>query len=252
MCYESDWLPMMWMLKSLARVMGELPMLVIHIQRKPKPSALAALKHHFPNARFVMPEEAKRVVSQYLAKHRLTRCQDWLWRAPILHKLVTVQIFASATNLIWIDSDVLFFNRPEEFLRVGQEPLDKVYFQKDCTVSFTLSPDEAQRDLGISITKRINAGLMMRPKNSIQLEKVEEFLAHPSVAQYSGLLDQTLQALCASADGIDENLPESYVINLEKDVDPSTIVCRHYAGPTREWLTSQGMKWLIQQGILKS
>jgi hypothetical protein len=72
------------------------------------------------------------------------------------------------------------------------------------------------------------------------------------VGVHSGLIDQTLQALCASADGIADNLPRTYAIQLEKDLDPSTVVCRHYAGPTRAWITTQGMRWLIQHGILQS
>jgi lipopolysaccharide biosynthesis glycosyltransferase len=252
MCHEGDWLLVVWMLKSLARVVGELPPLVIHLQRLPRPSALVALKHHFPDARLVLPEESVPMVSEYLATRRFTRCQDWLWREPILNKLVTLQVVATSTNIIWVDSDVLFFNRPEEFLRITNKPLDRIYFQEDCTVSFTLTPEQALQELGISITKRINAGLLMRSRESIRLEKVEELLGNPLVGVHSGLIDQTLQALCASADGTADNLPKSYAIQLEEDIDPSKIVCRHYAGPTRAWITTQGMRWLIQHGILQS
>ena len=252
MCHESDWLLVVWMLKSLARVVGELPPLVIHLQRLPRPSALVALRHHFPDARLVFPEESVPMVSGYLAAHRFTRCQDWLWREPILNKLITLQIVATSTNIIWVDSDVLFFKRPEEFLRITNQPLDRIYFQEDCTVSFTLTPEQALEHLGISITKRINAGLLIRSRESIRLEKVEELLASPLVGVCSGLIDQTLQALCASALGIADNLPKSYVVRLEEEIDFSTTVCRHYAGPTRAWITTQGMRWLVQQGILNS
>ncbi len=240
------------MLKSLARVMDELPPLVIHLQRLPRPSAVVALRHHFPDARLVSPKESVPIVSEYLAAHRLTRCQDWLWREPILNKLVTFQIVASSTNVIWVDSDVLFFNRPDEFLRLTNKPLDRIYFQEDCTVSFTLTPEQALQQLGISITKRINAGLLMRSRESIRLEKVEELLGHPLVGVQSGLIDQTLQALCASADGIADNLPRSYAVTKEPRVDPSTLVCRHYAGPTRAWMSAEGMRWLVRNGILET
>ncbi len=240
------------MLKSLARVMGELPPLVIHIQRLPRPSALVALRHHFPDARLMLPEELVPMVSEYLVARHLTRCRDWLWREPILNKLVTFQIVASSTNVIWVDSDVLFFNKPEEFAQLTDKPLDRIYFQEDCTVSFTLTPEQALEHLGIPITKRINAGLLMRSRDSIRLEKVEELLGHPMVGVPSGLIDQTLQALCACADGMADNLPRSYAIQLEEDIDPGSIVCRHYAGPTRAWISTQGMRWLIQHGILRS
>ena len=252
MCYEGDWLLVVWMLKSLARVVGELPPLVIHLQQLPRPSAIVALKHHFPDARIVLPEESVPMVAEYLAAHRFTRCQDWLWREPILNKLVTLQIMATSTNIIWVDSDVLFFNRPEEFLRITNKPLERIFFQDDCTVSFTLTPEQAQQQLGISITKRINAGLLMRSRESIRLEKVEELLGSPLVAVHSGLIDQTLQALCASADGIADNLPKTYAIQLEEDMDLSAVVCRHYAGRSRQWITTQGMRWLVDQGILNS
>lgn len=241
-----------WMLKSLARVMGELPPVVIHLQRLPRPSAIVALRQHFPDARLVLPEESVPMVSEYLAARRFTRCQDWLWREPILHKLVTLQIVASATNIIWIDPDVLFFNRPDEFLRITEKPLERIYFQEDCTVSFTLTPEQARQKLGIPITRRINAGLLMRSRESIRLEKVEELLGSPLVGMHSGLIDQTLQALCASADGIADNLPKSYAIQLEEEIDPAKIVCRHYAGPTRAWISTQGMRWLVDHGILRS
>lgn len=250
MCHEGDWLLLIWMLKSLARVTQDLPAIVIHVQRLPKPSAVTALRTHFPDARIVLPAEAQEIVSDHLFQRRLVRCMHWWHRSPIFHKLMTVQVSSRSTNISWIDSDVLFFGRPAELLDVPGTPLEEFFFQRDCGDGFSVPVEFARNRLGIELKPRINAGMVLRAREAIHLDRVEAFLEHPEIARESGLMEQTIQALCACEAGKAAHLPESYIISLEPQVPLEAAVCRHYAGPSRIWITEEGILRLVRDGIL--
>ncbi len=251
MCHGGDWLLVMWMLKSLHHFAGRLPPTVIHVQKQLKSSAAAALRFHFPNARVIQPDQAEQLVGAHLISQGLVRTLHWWHRSPIMHKLVTVQALCSSTNLLWLDSDILFFRRPSVCLDVADSPLSRIYFQRDCLDSYTLTVDEARDQLGINLLPRINAGIVLRAKDSIALRQVEDLLQNPEVAKPSGHIEQTLQALCACSTQQVEFLPESYALSMERSLDPSNLVCRHYAGPSKQWLTTEGMRWLIRQGLIR-
>jgi hypothetical protein len=239
------------MLKSMHHFAGRLPATVIHVQKQLKPSASAALRFHFPNARVVQADEAEQLVTAHLISQGLIRTLHWWHRSSIMHKLVTVQVLCSSRNLLWLDSDILFFGRPDACLDIADAPLSRVFFQKDCLDSYTLGVAEARNRLGINLLPRINAGIVLRAKDSIALEQVEDLLQYPEVAKPSGHVEQTLQALCACSTHQVEFLPESYALSMDQRLNPSDLVCRHYAGPSKRWLTTEGMRWLIGRGLLR-
>jgi hypothetical protein len=251
MCHGGDWMLVIWMLKSIHHFSGQLPPTVIHVQKQLKPSASAALRFHFPNARVVQADQAEQLVAAHLISQGFVRTLHWWHRSPIMHKLVTVQALCNSKNLLWLDSDILFFRRPSVCLDIADVPLSRILFQKDCLDSYTLEAGEARDRLGINLLPRINAGIVLRAKDAIALRQVEELLQYPEVAKPSGHIEQTLQALCACSTQQVDFLPESYALALDRRLNPADLVCRHYAGPSKRWLTTEGMRWLIGQGLLR-
>jgi len=252
LCHGSDWLLAIWMLKSLLYFAPYRPPLVIHVQKAVRPSALAHLRRHFPGARIILPETARQAVARALLQAGHTHCLHWWHTSGIMHKLLGVQLQAQATNIVGLDADILFFNRPAELLAVGSSPWPTFTFQQDQMDSYTLSPTESLASLGIPLASRVNTGLVIRAREALNLARIEELLKQPLVAKPSGHLEQTLYALCASEAGRVQLLPPSYGLDMNRSLDCDALVCRHYAGPSKRWITSEGMRWLIRRGLLKA
>lgn len=251
MCHNADWLLAVWMLKSLLVHLPEKPQVIIHIESPLRPSSLAKLQHHFPDARIILPEEGRTAVAQMLLEQNLSRCLHWWHSSRIMYKLFSVQAQAAGTNIVGLDPDILFFSAPKELLAVDRAPWPGFTFQKDQIHGYTLTCEEAKAALGIPLEPMINTGIIMRSKSALDLRMVEELLKSPLVAKPSGHLEQTLYALCASQAGAVQFLPPAYALNMGASFDCNTLVCRHYAGASKRFIATEGMQWLIQQGFLE-
>jgi hypothetical protein len=248
---QRDHLAALWALKSFYYFAQVHYPLVIHLQGEVTNLALKRLQEHFPIARIVLQDEADAVVERWLEDRSLFRLRDMRKDNVMLMKLVDFVIMCEAVNLLTLDSDILFFRKPSELLISNGEPLPITFFQHDYASSYNLTEEQALTELGIKLMPRLNAGLRLFARESVDLSRCEQYLAHPVVALQTGLIDQTLHALYASERGIAAYLPDSYLISLEPNNDLSLCVARHYAGASRPLLTDEGMRNLIQMGFLK-
>ncbi len=229
-CYRNDYLCAIWALKSFyTQAEVDWP-LAIHLQGPMAARASARLRRHFPNARIIPQNQADAVVNPWLAERGLHRLLSARAQNPYMLKLTDYHVLSGAARLITLDSDVLFFQKPEELLAFRGRHL----FQRDPESTY-LVPGIP----GLTIAPRLNVGIMSFLRAGISLPRCDEYLAH--FEQRQGWLEQTLYALHASEIGDAECLPESYLISLEAGIDSRTLVARHYAGPGRPLLTSEGM-----------
>ncbi len=252
MCHPGDWLLMVWMLKSLLRQMRDRPSLIIHIQRPLLPSRICRIREHFPDARVVLPEEAQaRVIDELLAQNAI-RSLRWRLEQPIIQKLFDVQILSQASSITWVDADVLFFGTPAELVPDPVHGFSQWAFQRDHVDSFSLTHEAARQDLGVELLPFANAGIVTRPREVLALRRVEQFLSHAAFGKKCGLMEQTLQVLCASEAGVATHFPPTYELTLQPHLSPLGGVCRHYAGPSRRFITRDGIQRLIRNGLLES
>lgn len=248
--YERDYLAALWALKSFYHFSGVRYPLVIHFQGKVSRRALGRLRSHFPAAEIIIQPEADAVVEEWLEQRGLVRVLAHRRVNAMMLKLVDFVLVGRGINVLALDSDVLFFRCPSDLLITSETPLQMTFFQHDHASSYNITEEQALRELGIDLVPRLNAGLRLFARSSLDLTCCERFLGHPDVARPTGLLDQTLHALCASQQGRAAYLPDTYLISLEADVDLDKFVARHYAGPSRTLLSEEGLPRLIQMGFL--
>jgi hypothetical protein len=55
--------------------------------------------------------------------------------------------------------------------------------------------------------------------------------------------------LSASAAGGVRWLSEAYALSMEAEPLPDGLVSRHYSGPSRAYMTRDGMPWLLRHGL---
>jgi hypothetical protein len=243
LCYRNDYLSAIWALKTFYRCAQVAMPLAIHVQGEATNRMLRRLRQHFPNARVITQAEADRMVIPELEKRGLTRLLAARAANHYTLKLTDFLLLGDAPNLLAFDSDVLFFQHPEAFLK----PTEKHVFQRDPESTYVLDAETARTALGLELAACINVGMMHFRRDSISLARCDEYLA--VFSKLDGWLEQTLYALHASELGNAEYLPNEYLISLESGIDHSKLVARHYAGPSRRLLYEEGIPFLRTRPI---
>src|SRR6266850_138676 len=249
--YSRDYLSAIWALKSFYHYSGVSYPLIIHLQGTVTQRMIARLREHFPTATLITQPEADLNAEHWLMQHGYLRLLAARRQSTMMMKLIDFVITGRATHLLAIDSDVIFFRRPEELLVATDEPLGADLFMHDAESSYNLSETQALNDLGINLAPRVNCGVMLFPRENQRLARCEAYLTHPAVARPSGLMEQTMHALYASESERVSYLADSYYVSpAQTSADLDHLVCRHYAGPSRRLLTDEGIPRLIQNGFL--
>lgn len=230
LCYRNDYLCAIWALKTFYRQAGVDYPLAIHIQGSAPARIARHLRQHFPDARVIPQAEADALVNPVLETRAWKQLLSARKSNPYILKLTDYLLLSPARRLITLDSDVLFFQHPGELLDYAGPHL----FQRDLESTYLVA--EAG---GVQAAPRLNVGIMSFLRENISLERCEHYLGH--FDQREGWLEQTLYALHAGETGAWDYLSDTYLISLSKDLDDTGLVARHYAGPSRPLLTSQGM-----------
>jgi hypothetical protein len=160
--------------------------------------------------------------------------------SPIMLKLTDFPILATGATVLVVDSDVLFFAEPKELLDRCRAA-DGYVFQRDPESNYNITKTDAKTRFGIDLAPRLNTGIFSFPSELPDLQAFERYLGDADVARPNGFIEQTLYGMHASEIGKVELLPESYLVDLRPDLDYARLVARHYAGPSRPLLTSEGM-----------
>lgn len=247
--WRRDWMNLLWALKSFyhfARV--DYP-LYIH-DGGLLPEQFAKIRRHFPDAVLVPREQADVRVQEELARRGLTRSLEYRLKNPSTRKLWDFFAFSTADYLISIDSDIVFFRRPDLLLPdPGAEPACNLYNRDASDQWYSMTPDELEAAFGIRPRPRVNSGLSLVRRESIDFEAIERWLHHPPMFDNNWVTEQTLHALCATLHGMDF-LPETYLVDTEPGGMTDDLVCKHYPGFFRKHLYREGMHRLIRSGFL--
>ena len=141
--------------------------LVIHLHGRLPRYLHTRLRRHFPAARIVSQTDADRVVEGWLADRGLSRLLTTRSLNPFMMKLTDFPVLSRAVHLLVLDSDVLFFQRPGELLAATDEPLPISLFQRDPASTYNISEERARSDLGIELEPRVNTGIALFPRTSL-------------------------------------------------------------------------------------
>ena len=246
-CCQKDYLCALWALKTFYATAGGSYPLVIHLNGTMSSLAMSRLRGHLPQARLLPQDGVEQQVNEWLTANRCPRLQAVRARNGFMLKLVDVNVLAEGRRLLLLDSDVLFFDHPGALVDAMRQRLDGILFQRDAGSTYNITSDTARDDLGILLQPSVNTGIMLFDKGAIDLARCEQLLGHPDVARQSGWIEQTLYALVASERNAVRYLPSSYLVSLEPRVQVGTLVARHYAGPSRPYLTEEGMPFALSR-----
>jgi len=211
-------------------------------------SDIKRLLSQFPGSRVIDRGAADELAAQKLKDYpmcKFVRDNNFMWI-----KFLDVFLWSDRHRVAYIDSDIIFFNRPEQFIRELNDPSGKNLFNRDVgTRSFyAIASVQLEKVVQGKTMPGINAGLWILDRSIFRLELIEQWLSDdivkPVLLDY--FLDQTLIAALASVapKGADY-FGKGYDIGLHKDVRDS--VCKHYVGSIRSNYELEGLKFLIKE-----
>jgi glycosyltransferase involved in cell wall biosynthesis len=230
MTSSRDWLDLLWALRSFYRFSGRRYALCIHDDGTLTDAIVPHLQHAFPDARLIRRAQADAEVLPGLAAY--PRCQQFRRENHLSPKVFDFAHYLRGERMLLMDSDVLFFRRPDELIRRIEDPSYlKNSVNADVASAYTVTPAAVRERFGFELIERFNSGLGLIHRDSLRLDWIEEFLALPGIIGHFWRIEQTIYALCSSRHGV-ELLPPEYV------------------GAVRHLLYRQGIPRLVRSGIL--
>ncbi|HEX4085457.1 MAG TPA: hypothetical protein VHY22_11135, partial [Chthoniobacteraceae bacterium] len=211
----------------------------IHDDGRLPPEASPAFVKMLPGVRGISAVEADRTVLDTLASY--PACREYRLAHPLARKIFDIPIHTRADRFIILDSDLLFFRKPEVILRWCDDGKDQCWFNRDVHEALPISRSQVREKLGIDLWHRVNSGLCLLQKSAIDLNLCERALRETNLATKNlWLVEQTLFAICASARGRGGLLPAEYEISKKPNASPD-VVMRHYVGAVRDRFYAEGM-----------
>ena len=237
---ETDWLNLMWALKSFYHASGRRYGLCIHDDGTLTDKTRKTLSDHFPNARVLNRRTSEQEVLASLASY--PRCEEFRRTNHLSPKVFDFRHYLNSDRMLLLDSDVLFFHEPTELLRRIEDPsYQKNSVNGDVASAYTVDPDVVRKLCNVDLIDRFNSGLGVIHKESLNLDWIEEFLGLPDIIGNFWRIEQTLYALCSSRFGT-ELLPSEYDVFLRGELGDRQS--RHYVGEIRHLMYKEGIKKL--------
>lgn len=250
--WQRDHLNGLWAAKSFYRSAGVRWPLVWHESGPMSQAARRRLADHFPDAQLLPLADADERVGRLLSERGLSLCAACRRKSFMLLKLIDCLALSRAKYLLLLDTDVLFFARPDELLDAVRTGEPAALFNRDSKTWYNLTPDTARERYGIDLVGQVNAGLALVRRNDWRLDLIDHFLADPDILSEPWLTEQTVQALMASRIGM-TFLPPTYQCSVEPGLstpDGDPLVAKHYPGYPRPLLYREGIAHLIAGGFV--
>ena len=133
------------------------------------------LQRIFPSGRFVSYAESEATLDRVLPETRFPRLHERWHNYPNIRKLIDPHLDSAGWKLV-LDSDMLFFRRPDfllQRLRASDEPL----YMLDTEESYGYERDALTNLVGVSPPKRLNVGLCGLRSEKIDWDRLEQWIA---------------------------------------------------------------------------
>jgi len=202
--------------------------LFIHEDGSVDAAARARIEAILPGVTFVPRAVAEGRVAEFLRGY--PKCAAHRSKHNLFLKFFDTPAFAPHGRFIVLDSDVIFFRRPEEILRWVDSGSGECHFNEDTKEKYCIPRPQIEAALGMPLWGRFNSGLVLMPRDAVSLDLAERLLAaFETTAHHPQFFEQTLYCLMGSALGRGGPLPRTYNINWGYLRDRGSI-CRHYVG----------------------
>lgn len=236
---KDDWRLALWMLASFHYFTKRRWLVMVHDDGTLSAEAAAIFRASFPGLKLITRAEADAFMEPRLKSH--PRCRAYRESHPLALKIFDVPEMSRGERILILDSDVLFFARPDDILDWVECRRDECRFIRDVAESSNVSAEEARERLEIALWPCVNSGVCLLPSAVVDLDFCERCFEQTGIlGGHIWRVEQTLFALCASRYGRGGLLPNSYEVVLTPNGAVSATA-RHYVGAVRDRFYAEGL-----------
>jgi len=245
-----DLLKTLWSIKTFHYYSGLEFDLFIHSDGSLKKRDNNVLSKHFKNCRIIDRKEADSDLDEFLKDYRY--CSKYRKTAGFYCslKLFDSLYYSSADNILYLDSDLLFFKRPAELISCIDRGTS--FFNSDMKDEYSYDPEMLNKLFNLKIPDRFNAGLICFNRNDYleNLGFMESYfqkidgLPPPDIINRH---EQTLHALLAAKLNSTRLGPEYQPSGRE--VTDETVSCHFFSGYRPDDFYRVGLKLLKSDGF---
>ena len=200
------------------------------------------IRRVFPDARIVDPVVADRLVPDKLSE--FPNCKRFRLAQPCARRIIDLPILCATPSILMLDSDVLFFRRPEEIImHLSSTRSGQFVFERDMQDSYFDSRDGIRERFGVEVPGRINCGIMLADISNFDYACIEQWLGQVSIENHPWA-EQTLWAMYAGAKRT-TFLGKEYDITNSHRIESDSVM-KHYVKPIRVFMYTQGIPRLLQ------
>lgn len=224
-----------WSLYSFIYFVSQPCRLAIHDDGTLTQFDVALLNKVFPQCHIISRIVADAKVMEYFRIHNLRLCAKLRQSLIFGLKLFDLPFFAHNHNFILLDSDTLFFSRPNELIKEFVQR-NKIFnmakYSCDNGYRYCINETELTQLLGQDCIKNFNPGALVAGLDSLVFERIESYLSHPNFWNEDGranyYAELTLWAMELTNYGA-VPLPDTYAICPTNLQNPN-LVFGHYCG----------------------
>jgi hypothetical protein len=246
LCHEAIDMAL-WALKSFSYATRCSPTTVIHDDGTLTEQDSALLERHLARATVISRRTADSRAAQALFAH--PRCLAMRQSPNFICalKLFDPWIFSASDRVVLLDSDILFFHRPDELLNCVNKGV--ACFNSDYQDAYSAPANAIFAALGSMPLPRVNAGLVAMNRKSFDLDLIERyFTAFPSPIPCLDRHEQTLYAILLGKANA-QRLSGAYQIS-KQPIHAATVSHHFVNDGSRLHFSTRGVVTLTNRGVL--
>ncbi len=239
----------LWSLKSFVYASRRSPTILIHDDGSLTGQDAALLERHLTRTTVVSRRIADARNADALQAH--PRCLE-MRQSPnfvCALKLFDPWVFSPSDQVVLVDSDILFFRRPDELLECVDTR--SACFNSDYQDAYAVSAEALRAELGSMPLPRVNAGLVAMNRRHFDLDLIERYFScFPSPVPCTNRHEQTLYAIML-ANAKAHRLSDDYQIS-QHPIHAGTVSHHFVNDGSRLHFSTRGVATLKRRGMLEA
>lgn len=245
---ERDYADLLWCLKTFFHYADRCCRVVLHDDGSLSRVALEHLERHLPGATIITKADIDGRMHDVLRSYE--GCRSFRNRLPLARRLFDFPTVATSDRFLVLDSDVLFFRRPEQMLRCIDQGCS--FFMSDYQDGYVFPRADIAMRYGVDVFPAFNTGIAYLPRQMFDFDFIERYCRDVATADLLGhpWAEQTLFAMLLSrcSHGA-ERLPDVYRISRQP-IDSDTISHHFVNDGSRGLFYTHGVRRLRRAGFL--
>lgn len=212
------------------------------------------IKEHIPDIRVLSHSKTTKKLETLLRSYPVLLRRRLDSKKDRVQLIVTIDVplFSKSKKLCYIDSDIVFFNNPQELSAWAVKNDDAVLFANDRKNGYAISRKVCKKFFHVDFIEKFNAGILCYQKSLLSLPHLNSYFSTLKTIRQSRnflqeqtywmiRLQQTKQKLI--------RLSDLYLIPMKRHGDRYTVA-RHYIHPIRNQLYASAITTLITSHMI--